>query len=82
MGVSASTLAGGIRAGLFLMVILFIQTVACAALEAQRRAESEDLDKVGAENEPDSTRFQAEEQKPGNILTDLFLQGLQILNNN
>lgn len=30
VGVSASTLAGGIRAGLFLMVILFIQTVACA----------------------------------------------------
>ena len=58
------------------------RAVACAALEAQRRAESEDLDKVGAENEPDSTRFQAEEQKPGNILTDLFLQGLQILNNN
>ena len=56
------------------------------ALEAQRRAESEDLDKVGQEILDVSNLtlhdFLAGEQKPGNILTDLFLQGLQILNNN
>ena len=48
------------------------------ALEAQRRAESEDLDKVGQEILDVSNLtlhdFLAGEQKPGNILTDLFLQ--------
>ena len=66
------------QSGPLLDGIPLIQTVACAALELREEEEREDLEKVGQEILDVSNLtlhdLLAGEQKPGNILTDLFLQ--------